>query len=353
MDYLKKLKWQGILGTVLLVVFLAGMAAVGFAGSNLFAEPPEAEELWDVPRDKLEGSYVTVEVEYIYGCYAYTEVTRDGRPTGEITEREYLIDANEQDYMALVLSGDQMEQAEKLLEESDQYYYGEIDEITETFRVTGYVRELPSDSIRLLHEAVDYYRLSPAEQDIYLPLALHSEEFELEVVPLIFGIVFAIAALVFAGLKLSGQYQKHLRRKLEQMFGGNRERSNDFMKFMLESVPKIHGLRIARGYLLARVGGYDMLYDVNDLVWAYQQTTRHRLYGIIPMGKSYSLMLCTADGKRQSITMSDKATKEILTQLRGSFPNTVIGYSKELENLYNTNRTAMAGVAASQRAHNL
>lgn len=352
MDYLKKLKWQGFAGTLLLIVFCAAIGILGVSASNLFTEPPEALELWEVPRDELEGSYVTAEVEYIYGCYAYTEVTRDGRPTGEITEREYLIDANEEDFMALILSGKDMEKAEKLLEQSDQFFYGEIDEITASFQVTGFVRKLPSDSIRLLHEAVDYNTLPPAEQEIYLPLALESEEFQLEVVPLVFGALFLGAAIFLTVLKLSGHYQKQLRRKLEEMFGGNPERSNDFMRYMLESVPKTHGLRIVQGYVLARSGGFDILLDSKDLVWAYRQVTRHRLYGIIPLGKSYAVMLRTADGKRHSIPMSQKATDQVLSLLGQCFPQTVIGYSSELERLYLSDRAAMARVAESQRTHN-
>jgi len=352
MDYLKKLKWQGIVGTLFLVLLLAVIGVACIAGSNLFTEPPEAEELWDVPRDELEGSYVTVEVDFIYGCYAYSEETRDGKPTGNIKEREYLIDANAQDYMALILSGDDMEKAEKLMKQSEAYYYGEIDEITASFEVTGYVRKMPSDSQRLLYEWLDYYTLPPAEQDIYLPLALEREEYETEIWLVVIGAGLLGAAAFFMVRKLSGHYQKNLRVKLEQLFGGTPERGNDFMKYMLEQAPRIHGLRIARGYLLTRLGGYDTLFDSSDLVWAYREITQHKLYGIIPTGKSYAVMLCTKEGHRHSIAMSQKETTQVLNQLMADFPQTVIGYSKELESLYISNRAAMAGVAAAQRSRN-
>lgn len=353
MDYMKKLNRKGMFGTLLLVLFLAIMGISFLAGSNLFTEPPEAEDLWDVPRDELEGSYVTVELDFIYGCYAYSEVTRDGRPTGEIKEREYLIDANEEDYMVVILSGKDMDKAEELMKQSEQYYYGEIDEITASFEITGYVRKMPSDSQRMLYDWVGYHTLSPAEQEIYLPLALEREEFETEIILVVFGAALLGIAAFMLIRKLSGHQQKMLRTKLELLFGGNRERSNDFMKFMLENVPNVHGMRIARGYMLIRLDGMDMLLDSNDLVWAYRQITQHKLYGIIPTGKTYALMLCTADGKRSDVALSEKATNEILNLLKANFPQTVIGYSKELESLYLSNRAAMAGVAAAQRNQNL
>ena len=122
MQQLKKLKRKSLASLFLLILLFIGIGIGGIAGSNLFYSEPDAQHLYDVPRDQLEGSYVTVTVDWIYGCYAYTETYENNIPTGEITQQEYVIDANTEDYMCLILEGDLMDKADALLAECDANY---------------------------------------------------------------------------------------------------------------------------------------------------------------------------------------------------------------------------------------
>lgn len=348
---LNKLKTRTLLWMLFPVLLLAVIGICCFAESNLFAEEPTPLNLFEVPRDELEGAYVTVDVEWIYGCYAYTEETRNNIPTGKITEREYLIDANADDYMALILSGDLMDQAEALMAECDDFYNGSTEEITQSFTVTGYVKKLPTDSLDFYHEALDYYSLSAAEREIILPLYLAPADFDLNVIALIISLVCIAAAVLLLVLVFQGRFQRQITEKLEQMFGDNPERQDEFLKHMLNKVPNVGGMRMDNGYIYLCQGLSHYLYDSRDLVWAYQQVTRQKLYGIITVGKNYGVALKMADGTSKVVAMPKKKVGEMLQKIAEQFPGCVIGYSDQLAALYNQNRAAMANVAAAQRSN--
>lgn len=348
MQQIKKLKRKSLGALFLFIIFFIGIGIAGIAGSNLFYSEPDAQYLYDVPRDQLEGSFVTVNVDWIYGCYAYTETYENNRPTGIITSQEYIIDANAEDYMCLILEGDMMDKADALLAECDAYYYGETDEITQSFTVTGQVKRLPYDSLELYHEALDYDNLPAVDQQIILPLYLSPADTDLEPVPLIFGLVFIGLGLVFLFLALSGHYQKQVKEKLAQLFGENTERADEFLKNLMKT-PAVGHLHINNGYLLVNQSLNQKLLDGQDLVWAYKQTIRQRLYGIIPIGKSHRLVLKLANGKEIDVVMREKQIKEQLNKIAQQFPTCAIGYSNQLAQFYQKDPNSMRQVAAAQR----
>ncbi len=348
MDPVKKLKRKSLTSLLFIIIFFFAFGILGIAGSNLFASEPDAYYLYDVPRDQLEGSYVTVTVDWIYGCYAYTETYENNRPTGIITEKEYVIDANADDYMCLVLGGDLMDKADALLEECDAYYSGETDEITQSFTVTGQVKQLPYDSLELYHEAMDYDNLPSVEKEIILPLYLSPANTELEPVPLFFGLFFIGLGLFFLIQALTGHYQKQIKKKLVELFGENTERANEFLKSLMKT-PAVGHIHINNGYLLLNQSLNQKLLDEKDLVWAYKQTIRQKLYGIIPIGKSHRLVLKLANGKEIFVVMKEKQIKEQLTKIAQQFPTCAIGYSDQLAQLYKKDPNTMRQVAAAQR----
>lgn len=347
MEQLKKLKRQSVASLLILIILLGAMGIFGIVASNLFTREPDARNLFDVPRDELEGAYVTVEINNIYGCYAYTETYENGKPTGQITQKEYVIDANEEDYMSLILSGKLMEQADALLEECDAFYYGEINAITKAFTVTGQVQKLSAESLQMYHEVMGYDMLTEAERDILLPLYLAPVN-ELEPVPLFFGLFFIGIALFFLIWSMSGKYQKQVKEKLTELFGDNTERADEFLRQLMDT-PHVNKMHIHGGYILIRQGCNQKLLDSQDLVWAYKQTVQQKLYGIIPMGKTHRLVMKLADGRETFLVMKEADIKEQLTKILNQFPSCAIGYSDQMAALYKKDPNVMRQVAAVQR----
>lgn len=349
MDILKKLRKETLLNLLVPILLLALMGVIFLSGSNLLAKEPTPVDLYDVPREELEGSYVTVEVEWIYAGYAYTEEYKNDKPTGNITQREYIIDANVNDYCALILKGDMMAKAEALLEECDDYYYGLTDEITKSFTVTGWVKELKGDSLEMYHEIFDYDNLSAEDQAIVLPLYLSPADYSVSIPLVIFAAIFLGAAVILLVMALQGKFQSQVSEKIAA--SGNPEGFGEFLSAMHSNVPAVAGTRIYNGYVLVRSGCRHYLYDYNELVWAYKQTTTQKLYGLIPIGKNYSLVLKLANGKETAIPMKEALIKEQLEKLVAQIPTCAIGYNEQLASAYRQDPNSLRQIGAAQRGN--
>lgn len=65
MEQLKKLRRRSLASLSFLILLLFVIGSFGVYASNLFASEPEAWYLYDVPADELEGTYVTVDLNWI------------------------------------------------------------------------------------------------------------------------------------------------------------------------------------------------------------------------------------------------------------------------------------------------
>ncbi len=348
MDFIKKLKSKSMRKSIGWAIWPLLFSLIFFSVANvglLFQKP---QYLFDVPESELEGAYVTVDVPFIYGSYAYEEEYENDRPTGKITSTEYVIDANNVSYCGLYLSGSLIEKGDALMEESYAYMDGETDTITGYFTVTGIMKHMPADSLNFYHEYVEYDAMSAQEQALFLPLYLDTEG-GCDVVLAVGGVICLALAIFLVAYAGSGKYQKQLVQKANELSPGNPEYVYDRIAQLCQDVPAVKGLRIGSGLVYLEQGARQFLYGAQDVCWAYKQTTRHRLYGIIPMGKSYALVLRTASGAMHSIPNREAKVTEQLENIMMALPYCVVGYSKELETLYHKDRPQFIQIAMSQR----
>lgn len=344
---MKKLKLDSLTAMLPLLLCLALFATLFFFAANLFVTEPEARYLYDVPREELEGTYVTVDLEYIYGSYAYCEAYEDGKPTGRITQREYLIDANWDDYMCIIFRGDWMEKANLLLSQSDEVYYGKREEITAGFPVSGYVKPLPTDSQQMLMDALGFTEMTPQELEPYLMLYIEPVDTDIDPVYLWLGIAMCAIMLVLLVLALTGYYQRSVKIWLNINFLDEQDKARQFLNTLV-ALPNVHGLRVGSEYLLVRQGFRQQIVSADDLLWAYHHSTTTRCMGIIPVGKTNMLVLNLREGTQIKLQMPILKSKEQLQRIRQQFPNTVIGYSPELEKLYRTAPQELRSIAAQR-----
>lgn len=349
MELLKRLKTKSILGALPLALILAALGAFMLFASNFWLYFTEPADLWDVPRDELEGKYVTVDLECIYGSYAYTETYRNNIATGNITEMEYVIDANEDDYCGLVLSGDLIDKGDALMEDTFAYYNYEIDEITSGFTVTGVMKSMPEDSLEYYYEWFEIDAETAEAEGIYLPLYLDAtNNLFTTVMFVIFGIVLMGIGLVPLFTALSGRSQKQIREKAKQL----NPNAPDYILSQADELyqnQKDHKtLKMDSRLIIAQ---NTHLYATAELVWAYHSITRHRVYGIIPAGKTHSLTLAMLDGKRLSIGMKNEAqVMEWLQRIQKLNPNCILGYNDSIQREYRNSPSLLAQKVAAARA---
>lgn len=351
MNFVKRLKTKSILKTLLPVVLLGLFAAILLAGSQFWLFFQEPVNLHDVPRDELEGKYVTVDLPYIYGSYAYTEeYDNDYDQTGTVVAVEYLIDANYYDYCGLLVEDDDLiAQADALMEQSYAYDSYEISKITANFTVTGVMTQMPDDSLEFYHEAVGYYDMSAEEQEIFLPLYLDVRDggdVTASVALLVLAAVLAAIAVFILIQAITGAHQKQLLQKAEQLSPGSPELILEQAQELYESQPKSK-VKINSKLVFAQVGYKSCLYATGELVWAYHAVTRQRI-NFIPAGKSHSLVLAMVDGKTYQIPMSEKKVMELLQTIQQTAPGCFLGFNDQLAKIYKSDPTALVQMRATQ-----
>lgn len=171
---------------------------------------------------------------------------------------------------------------------------------------------------------------------------------DFEPVPLFFGLFMFGLGLFLLIFTLAGGYQKQLKKKLESLFGSNTDLADELLRQLLDT-PVVNHTYIHDGYILVAQGCNQLLLDSDDLVWAYKQTVRQKLYGIIPLGKTYRLVLKRSDGKEHMVVMKESQVKEMLDKIVHQFPTCAIGYTDKMLELYKQDPQIMRQVAAAQR----
>lgn len=351
MEFLKKLRARSLKKALPLMIVLLVGAVLLLSLSEFWLLLRTPANLHEVPRRELYGKYVTVEVPYIYACYAYTEEYKNDRATGNITSCEYVIDANEADYCGLRLPKGLVAKGDALLQESEDYLNYETDEITATFTVRGIMKAMPSDSLDFYYETVGFQDMSADQQDLFLPLYLDAWDGvpERTVVCLIFGLALLVWGLVLLIRILCGSCQKQLRQKAEALSPGSPEYILSHAEQLYAMAPSTAGLRMNASLILLEQGWKQYLYSTGELVWAYPSMTQHRVYGI-PTGKSYGLVLKMADGSTRTLTLPQAKAQEQMQKIQALVPGCALGYSQELEAMYARDRASLQNVAAAQRA---
>jgi hypothetical protein len=83
------------------------------------------------------------------------------------------------------------------------------------------------------------------------------------------------------------------------------------------------------------------VHKLDELLWAYYEVTKKKLYYVIPAGQSSALVLKWRSDKVK-IDLKEDAVVEALSLLTTNQPWVVYGWSKEAETLYNRQRAVFA-----------
>ena len=86
---------------------------------------------------------------------------------------------------------------------------------------------------------------------------------------------------------------------------------------------------------------------IEDVVWAYKKVTRHRV-NFVPVGSTYTAVVCTANGKSVEVLDSDAKVKELLVSIAVKAPWAITGFNDDVQTLWLKNRDALL-LAVNQR----
>ena len=331
-----KLKSLKALLPLFLIMFLIGGGCLYSAVPTFIRLAKDPISLDDVDFEgEVEGLYVSGTLLGIYDWYC-EEVENNTK----VVSREYLIDADDYYYMGLRVAQKDMDAAEALLEASTAYLNGEDDGTAlalAQYEVKGTITRMPDDSYELYQEYLGWNEMDAESRAMFLPYYLDVNSIggnyvSGAVMLLVIGLIFLAIGLIFLILALSSKYQKSIRKYISQ--STSPEAAREKVEYFLNSTPDVNGLKYNRDFICGNANGTTAFGEISKLVWVYKHTVTHKQY-FITVGKTYSLMLCFADGTRQAAAVKKEAmADEHIQKLSELCPHTIFGYSEQLDKMF-------------------
>lgn len=88
---------------------------------------------------------------------------------------------------------------------------------------------------------------------------------------------------------------------------------------------------------------------LEDVVWMHRQVTQHRMWYVIPAGKSHAVAFYTRGGHSFVVPMPEKQADALVCTLNAQAPWIVSGYSDDLANTWRKDRAAFLSEADRRR----
>lgn len=112
---------------------------------------------------------------------------------------------------------------------------------------------------------------------------------------------------------------------------------------------KLRGhVRMTDTHLLQRGWFTFRLMPLSDMLYAYSITTTTLMYGVIPIGRSHSLMLYFSNQKMRASARKAQ-TAEVMEHLGRVAPWVLLGHARELDKAYKKNRSRLIDLVAARR----
>lgn len=88
---------------------------------------------------------------------------------------------------------------------------------------------------------------------------------------------------------------------------------------------------------------------IEDVVWAYKKVTRHRV-NFVPVGSTYTAVVCTANGKSVEVLDSDSKVRDLLVAIATKAPWAITGFNDDVQKLWLKNRDALLQAVNQRRS---
>lgn len=101
--------------------------------------------------------------------------------------------------------------------------------------------------------------------------------------------------------------------------------------------PDQGSLTVSQSWILKREAFDLKVMNMNDLLWMYQKVLTRRLYGIVPISETRSVVLCDLHRSEISHQTSEEFVTKLLGEIAERAPWVVVGYTAEIDQMYKKN----------------
>lgn len=340
LEELKKQSLKRVLPGVIVLALLAAVClALGGAGVVNMVKGPDW--LYDYYGEDLEGRYVEADVYVVYDWYAETTSRREGSTVETTKSRDFIVDANDMEYIALEVPAKDLDRVEQQMYDSWDYMDGELEDLTSYYHIEGTVERMDSETLRLYTKYLTDGEGSLDEA--FLPYIIKqgkvgSADKTFCVFMSVIGLLLLVWTVVMLVKALTGGYQKNI--KKHALAQGDLPLLEEFY---IATEP-VNGVRSDGRWVLFNLGAKTVLLEAADLLWAYVNRTTHRTNGI-KTGTTWAVQLRTKDRKTYALSAkNEEQARETLQLLASSIPHLVTGYSDALNRLFNQDPARFATI---------
>ena len=212
--------------------------------------------------------------------------------------------------------------------------------------LVGELKPIEDGAAQALFKGADAAQLRAA----FLPMELHVHDYRSDG-----HLVLLIAAAGFLGALLYGWFawgrlgapEKHPAARKAQLWGGIDAVAGALERARTEGL-LLGGWRIGERFLL-RTGALDIqVHNLDELLWAYLEVTKKKMYFVIPAGQSQAVVLKWR-GASVKIEGKEEALLEALQHIASHQPWVVFGYNDEVKTLYDKQVASFASQVGKAR----
>jgi len=191
----------------------------------------------------------------------------------------------------------------------------------------------------------------------FLPVMLDTEEYtSAAVVAKLILIVVPLALVIWIGGRALPRFNAPSSHPDLRAVSGQSANALDMLSARLQHdisraglALKLRGnVRMTDTHVLQRGWFRFRLMPLSDMLYAYSMTTTTLAYGVIPIGRSHSLMLHFSNQKMRA-SVRKAQTTEVLEHLGRVAPWVLLGHARELDRAYKKNRSGLIDVVAARR----
>lgn len=338
-ELLKKKSMKSALIRILLLVVIVGIIFV-FAQDSLLKIYEGPQNLEVLEMDELPDSYVTTEVYSIFANFAeYYETNDSGNET--ITDQYYIIPVGDEEFIGLEIDANDSYLAQKIYDETYEYYNGTRDELSTTLKVTGSINKMEDEIYEYYKDwfVTSGYLENPTQEEIdsiALPYILQVgyiggfEDYIVYIALVIMGLLL-LSAIIISIKIVTGAYLSDIKKFLRNNTSYMNE---DHLDADYLSATQIEALRVGKICFYYFKGSRAKILENSDIIWAYYENITHRTNGI-KTGVSKFLIIYTKDKKMYKIPMKKVDNiNEALEHFSLNQPHIVIGFSEELKKCF-------------------
>lgn len=195
----------------------------------------------------------------------------------------------------------------------------------------------------------------PDLKDAYLPFMLDATGFRKgdNLWVAVAGAGFGVLGMALVGIPLRRQMRPESHPLFTQLakYGGLQD-----VRMRIDSEVRSEGggeklgtIQITTNWLIHAAAYKTNVMATRDVVWAYPKVTKHYHNGI-PTGKSYSAIIRDSKGQSLEIRGKKDSVPKLLESLQRRMPWIVVGFSKELEELWLREKSQFFQLIEQRRA---